>query len=54
MTILFNKTITTMNKITFGALAAYESPLCEVAEMDSEGVLCSSLQQLEDGGHYPW
>lgn len=43
-----------MNKITFGALAAYESPLCEVAEMDSEGVLCSSLQQLEDGGNFTW
>ena len=33
----------------------YESPLCDIVEIKSEGVLCASMQQLlEDENEYAW
>ena len=33
----------------------YESPLCDIVEIKSEGVLCASMQQLEEyEGEYEW
>lgn len=34
---------------------AYESPACDIIEINAEGVLCGSLQQLEEyEGEYEW
>lgn len=33
----------------------YESPECDIIEINAEGVLCGSLQQLEEyEGEYEW
>ena len=33
----------------------YESPICDVVDIKSEGVLCASMQQLlEDENEYAW
>lgn len=42
-------------KITTTVATTYESPLCDVVEIKSEGVLCASMQQLEEyEGEYEW
>lgn len=39
------------NKVT----NTYESPLCEIVDIKSEGVLCASMEQLEDyENEYEW
>lgn len=41
--------------ITTTVATAYESPLCDIVEIKSEGVLCASMQQLEEyEGEYEW
>jgi hypothetical protein len=41
--------------ITTLVAKAYESPLCGVVEINAEGVLCASMQQLEEyEGEYGW
>ena len=32
----------------------YEAPQCETIEMQTEGILCSSADDLEDGGAVGW
>lgn len=46
----------TMTKsITTSVAKAYESPLCDIVEIKAEGVLCASMQQLEEvEGEYEW
>ena len=41
-------------KMNFGMNAAevYEAPVCEVLELQTEGVLCSSDGDLGDGGFH--
>lgn len=29
---------------------AYEAPQCEIIEMQAEGILCASSDDMEDGG----
>ena len=44
-----------MIKNTTNVTTAYESPLCDIVEIKSEGVLCASMQQLEEyEGEYEW
>ena len=35
-----------MNKMKFEAAMAYESPVCNTVDINSEGVLCASIKQL--------
>ena len=40
-----------MTKMKYNTeIAKYESPECFVQEIQTEGVLCASIQQLQDGG----
>ena len=33
----------------------YESPICEIVDIKAEGVLCASMQQLEEyENEYEW
>ena len=44
-----------MIKNTTKVTNAYESPICDIVEIKSEGVLCASMQQLEEyEGEYEW
>jgi len=47
-----NKTMTKeMTKVT----PSYESPACDIVDINTEGVLCGSMQQLEEyDGEYEW
>lgn len=45
-----------MTKIMTEMVAnTYESPICDIVEIKSEGVLCASLEQLtEDDSDFTW
>ena len=38
------------NLTTAEGREGYEAPLCKVIEIQNEGVLCTSADDLEDGG----
>lgn len=41
--------------ITTQVAISYESPLCDLVDINTEGVLCASMQQLEEyEGEYEW
>ncbi len=42
------------NKTLTGGGKIYCTPLCITTDIESEGVLCASLQQLEDNGDFNW
>lgn len=42
-----------VNTIISGAIG-YVSPICISTDIESEGVLCASIQQLEDEGELSW
>lgn len=35
-------------ELTVSATITYESPICDTVEINAEGVLCASMQQLEE------
>ena len=36
------------SKMTKMVVKSYESPVCDIVEMQSEGVLCGSMEQLKE------
>lgn len=41
--------------ITTTEAIVYESPVCDIVDINTEGVLCASIQQLEEyEGEYEW
>ncbi len=41
--------------ITTTETIVYESPVCDIVDINTEGVLCASMQQLEEyEGEYEW
>ncbi len=41
--------------ITTTEAIVYESPVCDIVDINTEGVLCASMQQLEEyEGEYEW
>ena len=56
-----NETINNLNKntmtknMTNKVANNYESPICEIVEINNEGVLCASLEQFdEDDSDFVW
>ena len=56
-----NETINSLNKntmtknMTNKVANNYESPICEIVEINNEGVLCASLEQFdEDDSDFVW
>jgi hypothetical protein len=44
-----------MIKNTTKVTTTYESPICDIVDINAEGVLCASMQQLEEyEGEYEW
>ena len=44
-----------MIKNTTKVTTTYESPICDIVDINAEGVLCASMQQLEEyEGEYGW
>ena len=44
-----------MIKNTTKVTTTYESPICDIVDINAEGVLCASMQQLlEDENEYAW
>lgn len=42
-------------EFTAQAAIIYESPVCDIVEINAEGVLCASMQQLEEyEDEYEW
>ena len=41
-------------KTTAPITGAYESPKCDILDIKSEGILCSSLEQLGEGDPLAW
>lgn len=37
-----------MIKNTTKVTTTYESPICDIVDMNNEGVLCASMQQLQE------
>lgn len=37
-----------MIKNTTKVTTTYESPICDIVEINNEGVLCASMQQLQE------
>ena len=44
-----------MIKNTTKVTTTYESPICDIVDINAEGVLCASMQQLEEyEDEYEW